>query len=699
MEIDKSQFVLPNEQPVVALEVQSAFSCLTDKEKMYAHYLSKASWVGGLITLLQTSPESGPIFVMLHKLFSAQSPNDFKQLALSNGFSEDEITALFVYAAGVFSNSGNYKGFGDTKFIPNLEKDRMEGLLKLSANWSELESLWNEYKDRIYHLSKDTLSLGYNNQGLTTYLSKNVTPEDNEKVIKWLKDQNMEAYNTRLFKTEVNGQTCYEIRQAAEKIAEMKVATIDNIIYKLTSGDYSPLLGRVAYHLNQAKKYCDNDTEYEMLTHYSQSFKNGSLADHKTGSKYWIEDKSPAIETYIGFIETYRDPAGSRGEFEGFVAAVNREMSAKFSVLVSKAENFLTLLPWPRQYEKDAFLKPDFTSLDVITFAGSGIPAGINIPNYDDIRQTIGFKNVSLGNVIPASYQMSQTPFLSEEDAEVLRKWRVPAFELQVGLHELLGHGSGKLFFKQRNGSCNFPEDVIDPTTGKAPASWYETGDTFDACFGPLSSTYEECRAEAVGLYLSLNEDVLKIFGHEGEQAEDVIYANWLSLVYAGAGRAMELYEPGRGWLQAHAQARFVLARVLIEAGVAQITQPKEDDILVSLDRSKLKTVGKKAIGDFLLKLQIFKSTANVKAARELYNEYADVPEFWLKLRSIVLAHKQPRKMFVQPNTILANETVELKVYEPTLEGLLQSWVDRFQQPSLYENLIDLTNKDRDHFK
>lgn len=87
----------------------------------------------------------------------------------------------------------------------------MEGLLKLSANWSELETLWNEYKDRIYHLSKDTLSLGYNNQGLTTYLSKNVTPEDNEKVIKWLKDQNMEAYNTRLFKTEVNGQVSNKI--------------------------------------------------------------------------------------------------------------------------------------------------------------------------------------------------------------------------------------------------------------------------------------------------------------------------------------------------------------------------------------------------------------------------------------------------------------------------------------------------------
>ncbi|XP_055492373.1 dynein axonemal heavy chain 8-like [Leucoraja erinacea] len=102
----------------------------------------------------------------------------------------------------------------------------------------------------------------------------------------------------------------------------------------------------------------------------------------------------------------------------------------------------LPQLPWPQPFEKARFLKPDFTSLDMLAFTSSDIPAGINIASYDDIRQTVGFKNVSLGNVLAvACYtQKEKVTFLEDhvKDLSQAEGWSRAQARGLVKVHQSL---------------------------------------------------------------------------------------------------------------------------------------------------------------------------------------------------------------------------------------------------------------------
>jgi len=119
--------------------------------------------------------------------------------------------------------------------------------------------------------------------------------------------------------------------------------------------------------------------------------------------------------------------------------------------------------------------------------------------NYYDIRESTGFKNVSLAvsEALQMIYQFDflsrislrrkprvrvkgpkkfssdsyWNPYVDEEltfihpdDVKLYNEWDSRAFELQVANHELLGHGSGKLFEEYADGTKNFDPEKVSKT-------------------------------------------------------------------------------------------------------------------------------------------------------------------------------------------------------------------------------------------
>ena len=378
------------------------------------------------------------------------------------------------------------------------------------------------------------------------------------------------------------------------------------------------------------------------------------------------------------------DPLGVRAEFEGWVAVVNKEESKKLSDLVSNGAKLIAELPWPREYEKEEFKKPDFTSLEVVAYGCSGTPVGICLPNYDDVKQKHGYKNVDLGNSYPIP-NLKCIRFVASEDIDNYVKYFKESLFLVVALHELLGHGSGKLLKEDESGKKNFPEGLKDPFTNEPITGYYKPNETYESRFGHLHSPYEECRADTVAYFLSCYEEPMKILfpGREAEW-DPILEMCWLDIVLSGI-RGLEHYNPEKGeWMQAHVNASYVILKVLIEAGegLVKINTCKKDDkdyVTAKIDKTKIKTIGKEAIGKFLKKLHVFRSLGDVTRGKELFQYYSKVDEEMLKIRSISLLHKVPRRLELQGNLVIqSNEDIKYIGYDKSLEGIVKSFVERY---------------------
>jgi dipeptidyl-peptidase-3 len=182
-------------------------------------------------------------------------------------------------------------------------------------------------------------------------------------------------------------------------------------------------------------------------------YETGLESDREAFDIAWVQNRESSVDTMNGFIEVYMDARGMKGAWEGVVYYTNHEKTAKIRALAEHAQWFEDHLPFDPKYRKPVVQGVSAQAIEVVVEAGDSgpiTPIGVNLPNDQRIREQYGSKSVSLSNVLDAYEQSMPDSFRQEfawDDAEVERakRWGAFAGELTTEIHEVLGHGSGRM--------------------------------------------------------------------------------------------------------------------------------------------------------------------------------------------------------------------------------------------------------------
>lgn len=123
-----------------------------------------------------------------------------------------------------------------------------------------------------------------------------------------------------------------------------------------------------------------------------------------------------------------------------------------------------------------------------------------------------------------------------------------------------------------------------------------------------------------------------------------------------------------------------ILNYLLLNGGgvIAIDHDPINETLHVRVDRTKIISHGKPALGEFLYRIHIWRSIADFKSCQELLetlNPVGEQVEAWMY---IVRSVRRLKLNTVQANTFVKeNGDVEIKHYETNNRGIIQSWAER----------------------
>ena len=278
-------------------------------------------------------------------------------------------------------------------------------------------------------------------------------------------------------------------------------------VYRV-GGRYDRAIRQITGHLGEALAFATPATA-EALRALIRFYETGSGEDRAAYDIAWVRDQESSVDTINGFVEVYMDARGAKGAWEGLVYYVNAEKTRTIEALAANAQWFEDQMPWEPRFRKPTVLGVTARAIDIVVETGDSgplTPIGINLPNDQAIREQYGSKSVSLSNVSEA-YEQSTPDAMRDEfswsldEAARARRWGAFAQELTTEMHEVIGHGSGRM----ADGVTASPHHLLKE------------------CF----SAIEEARADLVALYFIADPKLVELGLVDAQSHADIVAAEY----------------------------------------------------------------------------------------------------------------------------------------------------------------------------
>lgn len=257
----------------------------------------------------------------------------------------------------------------------------------------------------------------------------------------------------------------HETHPLNSRVVKNKDGTLHEEVYragtpdgKIPPGLYATYLKRANEYLGKAQQTAD-PPQAKVIGDLIRYYETGDFKDWLQFGVDWVQNNA-TVDFVNGFVEVYRDARGAKASSQSFVSVTDKPITDTMVKLGNNANYFEEIAPWDAKYKKQTFHPPVVKAIETLIETGdfSVGTIGDNLPNENEIHEKYGTKNFLFTGSTRALNAASGTTIMKEFSAtpEIYarrEKYGDEADDLMTALHEVIGHGSGKLSDRLKGGA------------------------------------------------------------------------------------------------------------------------------------------------------------------------------------------------------------------------------------------------------